>query len=119
MGLFCRQGADARTPSPVEKFVSSKFSDTPDAVNALTRQFSRALSQDNVQALTMTLSILSTRAGTLLLTGYTTAFVDLSVADREKVLQGWKASKLLLLRKAFRGFVCEWLSSSRFARVLR
>lgn len=90
----------------VETFVRSPYSAIPGAIDSLTSQFSEALSQTNVNALTMTLSLLSTRAGTLLLTGYGRPFPELTIKEREGVLQSWKESKILLLRKAFRGFVC-------------
>lgn len=96
----------------VEAFVRSPYSSIPGSINSLTSQFSEALSQTNVKALTMTLSLLSTRAGTLLLTGYARPFPELTIKEREGVLQSWKESKILLLRKAFRGFVCTFLAAA-------
>lgn len=51
------------------------------------------------------LSLLSTRPGTLLLTGYTSAFPDLTVKQREATLQSWSTSRLATLRSLFRGIV--------------
>lgn len=102
-----------QTQARIDKFISSSFSDIQDVSN-LTATYSAALSSTNVGALAMTLSLLSTRAGTFALTGYTSCFVDLSIKERESVLLGWSTSSLLLLRKAFRGFVCESLAPVLF-----
>lgn len=96
-------------PTSVHKFISTPFSSHPSALASLESQFFSSLSETNVSQLALTLTILSTRAGTLLLTGHRGLFVNLSVAEREKVLQSWRESRLLLLRKAFRGFVSESL----------
>ncbi|KAM0750383.1 long chain fatty alcohol oxidase [Meredithblackwellia eburnea MCA 4105] len=88
----------------VDAFIRTKFSDFPGAIEALDEQFSLSLSPTNLDSIRMTLSLLSTRAGTLLLTGHPTTFPDLTLEQREKVLQSWASSRLLLLRKAYRGF---------------
>lgn len=74
-------------------------------MEALATQYPKSLSAANVGDLALTLTILSTRAGTLLLTGHASPFITLTVQQRESVLQSWKASRILLLRKAFRGFL--------------
>ncbi|BGP32264.1 hypothetical protein JCM10296v2_004045 [Rhodotorula toruloides] len=89
----------------LEKFVRSKFSDLPGSVDALAQQFCISLSKDNVDKIALTLSLLSTRPGTLLLAGHATPFPDLTVQQRELVLQKWRVSSLPLLRQAFRGLV--------------
>lgn len=58
-----------------------------------------------MQKIGLVLSLLATRPGTLLLTGHVGLFVDLTVAQREAVLQSWRVSSLPLLRQAFRGLV--------------
>lgn len=60
----------------VEKFITTKFSDLPNAIENLHLAFERAISQENLSQLAMTLSLLNTTAGTLVLTGYTTPFVS-------------------------------------------
>lgn len=83
----------------------SKFSDLPGSVDALAQQFCTSLSKENVDKIALTLSLLSTRPGTLLLAGHATPFPDLTVQQRELVLQKWRVSSLPLLRQAFRGLV--------------
>lgn len=87
--------------------ISTKFTDLPGAVDVLANQYALALSQKNLDDLAKGLSILSTRAGTLLLTGHATPFVDLTVEQREACLQSWSSSRLALLRSVFRGIVGE------------
>ncbi|KAL8278216.1 hypothetical protein RQP46_009389 [Phenoliferia psychrophenolica] len=98
--------APLRQREKVEAFISTKFSDWPGAVAALDQQFQDSLSPTNLADIQLTLTLLGTRAGTLLLTGHTSAFADLTLEQREKVLKGWSTSRLLLLRKAYRGFAC-------------
>ncbi|BGP16454.1 hypothetical protein JCM10213v2_004456 [Rhodosporidiobolus nylandii] len=86
-------------------FCKTRFSDLPGAVDALADQFSTVLSKTNLDSISLTLKLLSTRAGTLILTGYATSFADLSAEQREAVLQSWRVSRLALLRQAFRAFV--------------
>lgn len=83
----------------------SKFSDLPGSIDALAQQFCTSLSKDNVDKIALTLSLLSTRPGTLLLAGHATPFPNLTVEQREAVLQKWRVSSLPLLRQAFRGLV--------------
>ncbi|GJN90713.1 hypothetical protein Rhopal_003727-T1 [Rhodotorula paludigena] len=89
----------------LEAFVTTKFSDLSGSIDALAQQFVTSLSKDNVQKIGLVLSLLATRPGTLLLTGHVGLFVDLTVAQREAVLQSWRVSSLPLLRQAFRGLV--------------
>jgi len=44
----------------------------------------------------------STRLGSLALIGTTTSFADLSISERQQVLQGWRDARLPLFRKLFR-----------------
>ncbi|BGP48449.1 hypothetical protein JCM10450v2_004325 [Rhodotorula kratochvilovae] len=89
----------------LDKFAKTKFSDLPGSVDALAQQFSTSLSKDNVDKIALVLSLLSTRPGTLVLTGHAGPFLDLTVDQREAVLQSWRVSRLPLLRQAFRGLV--------------
>ncbi|BGP24828.1 hypothetical protein JCM10295v2_003748 [Rhodotorula toruloides] len=89
----------------LEKFVRTKFSELPGSIDALAQQFCTSLSKENVDKIALTLSLLSTRPGTLLLAGHATPFPDLTVQQRELVLQKWRVSSLPLLRQAFRGLV--------------
>lgn len=103
-----RQPVSHCFPNPaVSLFLRTKFSDWPGALEALDEQFKASLSPTNLSDIQLTLTLLGTRAGTLLLTGHASAFPELTVEQREKVLIGWATSRILLLRKAYRGFVCE------------
>lgn len=83
----------------------TKFSDLPGSIDTLVNQLSASVSKENLDKIFLTLSLLSTRAGTLLLTGHATPFPDLTVEQREAVLQRWKTSNLALLRSIYRGIV--------------
>ncbi|GAA5941213.1 hypothetical protein JCM3775_006650 [Rhodotorula graminis] len=87
----------------IDALVTTKFSDLPGALDALADQFTRSLSKDSVDKIGLVLSLLSTRPGTLVLTGHASTFPELSVEQREAVLQSWRTSRLTLLRQAFRG----------------
>lgn len=87
--------------------LTRKFSDLPGAIDQLANQFNASLSRDNVESIATAMSLLSTRVGTLLLAGHGTPFPDLTVDQRQAVLQKWRTSSLPLLRKIFRGVVCE------------
>ncbi|GAA5895388.1 hypothetical protein JCM8208_005995 [Rhodotorula glutinis] len=87
----------------IDALVTTKFSDLPGSLDALADQFTRSLSKDSVDKIGLVLSLLSTRPGTLVLTGHASTFPDLSVEQREAVLQSWRVSRLPLLRQAFRG----------------
>lgn len=98
-------GADIYPGTPVRVMSRTKFSDFPGSIDALVDQLSASVSKENLDKIYMTLSLLSTRPGTLLLTGHATPFPELTVEQREAVLQIWKASKLALLRSIYRGIV--------------
>ncbi|KAJ4398857.1 hypothetical protein N0V85_006172, partial [Neurospora sp. IMI 360204] len=59
--------------------------------------------------LEMVLSLLGTRGGSLLLTGYVTPLSSLSISDRTKILHSWRTSALYALRGLFNTFtsVCK------------
>lgn len=116
MGPRSKQDTD-QSYITVQKMVSTKFTDLPGALEGLAGQYALALSQKNLDDLAKGLSILSTRAGTLLLTGHATAFPDLTVQQREACLQSWSTSRLALLRSIFRGVVGESLASCSAGRA--
>ncbi|RUP48827.1 GMC oxidoreductase-domain-containing protein [Jimgerdemannia flammicorona] len=62
--------------------------------------------------LTFSLSLLSTRLGTLALTGHFTEFRNLTMAQREAALLAWSTSSVPLLRQLFRAFsgLTVWLA---------
>ncbi|GAA5925837.1 uncharacterized protein JCM15063_005137 [Sporobolomyces koalae] len=89
----------------IRALLTRKFTDLPGALEQLSTQFVASLSKDNVDAIGTAMSLLSTRAGTLILAGHGTPFPELTVQQREAVLQKWRTSSIPLLRKIFRGVV--------------
>ncbi|GAA5874602.1 hypothetical protein JCM16303_002918 [Sporobolomyces ruberrimus] len=89
----------------IQALLTRQFTDLPGALDALADQFNASLSKDNVESIGTAMSLLSTRAGTLLLAGHGTPFPDLTLDQREAVLQKWRTSSLPILRKIFRGVV--------------
>jgi len=88
----------------VRKMVTQKYTEFPGSMDKLADQLKASLSEANLGNLGLTLTLLSTRVGTMLLTGHVTSFDNLDVATREGILQSWATSRIELLRKAFRGF---------------
>ncbi|GAA98883.1 uncharacterized protein L969DRAFT_50924 [Mixia osmundae IAM 14324] len=88
----------------ITKFAKAKYSDSPTALDDLVRQMVASVSGPNIKDLGLMLSALSTRVGTFAMSGKTSAFCDLSQADRETVIRGWGNSPIFLLRKAYAAF---------------
>ncbi|GAA6059993.1 hypothetical protein JCM10212_001151 [Sporobolomyces blumeae] len=89
----------------VHALITRKFTDLPGALDQLAAQFNASLSRENVESIAMAMSLLSTRAGTLVLAGHSTAFPDLTTEQREAILKSWRTSSIPILRKIFRGVV--------------
>ncbi|GAA5875929.1 hypothetical protein JCM8547_008351 [Rhodosporidiobolus lusitaniae] len=96
-------GAPEWQKERIEAFVKTKFTDLPGATDSLLQQFNNSLSPPNLNSISAALSLLSTRAGTLLLAGHPTPFPSLTFKQREAVLQSWRTSRLPLFRQIFRG----------------
>lgn len=94
----------------VDFLIRANFTDLPGSVDILLEQYRNAFSKQNYDQLMLTLSLLSTRAGTFLLTGHLTPFYLLTIEERENVVKAWSTSKILLRRKAYRGFACKSLA---------
>lgn len=88
----------------VRKMATSQYTDFPGSMDVLAGQLKASLSEANLGNLGLTLTLLSTRVGTMLLTGHVSSFDNLDVKTREAILQSWSTSRIELLRKAFRGF---------------
>ena len=71
----------------------------------LIKQILASFSPPNVSQLSILLSALSTRAGTLLLTGHATPFPKLDVLTREKIVINWMTSHLSPFRKLAKTFI--------------
>ncbi|KAI5480800.1 long chain fatty alcohol oxidase [Pseudohyphozyma bogoriensis] len=100
------KGAPKYQLDKVEHLIRSSFSDLPGSVDALAQQLKTTLSPTNFDQIPLTLTLLSTRAGTFVLTGHLKPFLELTRTEREQVLKDWTVSKLSLRRKAARAFAC-------------
>lgn len=78
--------------------LSAPQADIPTEVTRAIRDQANPEAQAQIKQL---LTLLSTPAGTALLTGHFRRFADLPFATRERVLQGWAVSPLGLLRQGF------------------
>ena len=82
----------------------SQYTDYPGAFDHLISQILASFSQPNVTQLSLVLTVLATRTGTLLLTGRPTRFVKLSRTAREDVIRKWSTSPISDLRKVAKTF---------------
>lgn len=80
------------------------YSQLPGAIDVLVARF-KTLSAKNYNDLGLTLTLLSTRIGTLILTGFGSPFITLTLQQRESILQSWASSRILMLRQAFKAFI--------------
>ncbi|KAK1819384.1 hypothetical protein LTR12_006210 [Friedmanniomyces endolithicus] len=79
-------------------FAQKEFKD------GLTRLINLQLHEEARKQLIFILDALGSRAGSLLLTGYTTPLDCLPIQTREEILRGWANSRLPLLRQLHRSF---------------
>ena len=107
---------------PAIRLASSKFTDYPNALDALANQYATALSPAGIAEFALLLSVLSTTAGTTLFTGHLKPITQVCISiflqrlglismdsrqlssdQIEKVLQTWGNSMIPALRKASKG----------------
>ncbi|ORX55731.1 long-chain fatty alcohol dehydrogenase [Hesseltinella vesiculosa] len=74
-----------------------------DFKNIITGFLLRATSPDNHRELHLSLTLLSTRAGSLLLTGKFMPFYEIPLPEREAIVNGWRTSSIPKLRLLYRG----------------
>lgn len=103
-------------PSLISTYLSESASSIQAFRPSLQRLFCRSVPAEQLKGLRFILSSLSTRAGSLLLTGSTTPFHLQSPIAREQILVNWSKSYLPILRSLFRSFAfiakTTWLSLS-------
>ncbi|KAF7503097.1 hypothetical protein GJ744_004306 [Endocarpon pusillum] len=108
-------------PSSADPFlIATYLSESVSSIQALRpslqRLFYRSVPAEQLKGLRFILSSLSTRAGSLLLTGSTTPFHLQPPTAREQILISWSKSYLPSLRSLFRSFAfiakSTWLSLS-------
>ncbi|KAL9009525.1 MAG: hypothetical protein Q9173_005451 [Seirophora scorigena] len=90
--------ADA-APDAVQRYLAENASAAPRFRELIQRQFGHYAREDAVKGIRVILSALDTRAGCLLLTGYTTSFHLQPVNVRQQILQAWSQSYLPPLRQ--------------------
>ncbi|KAK3391379.1 hypothetical protein B0T20DRAFT_77893 [Sordaria brevicollis] len=86
-----------------EAYLAEKPSENP-VYERLLRHILLNVPPAKKRKLEMVLSLLGTRGGSLLLTGYVTPLTSLSIADRTKILHSWRTSALYALRALFKTF---------------
>ena len=96
--------ASDRQRELVADFARDGFLDNPKLIDCLAHQATKSLSKATLGDINLLLTILSTRAGTLLLTGNVTPFASLDRRAREAAILRWAASPLSMLQKAAAGF---------------
>ena len=104
------EAADVLSHLPVEaserqrelapRFAREGFKSTPRLLDCAAQQVQASLSSKVAGDINLFLTLLSTRPGTLALTGYVGPFAQIDRATREKIIFGWFTSRLTLLRKA-------------------
>lgn len=87
-----------------ERHAGMAYTDHPGAIDFLVEQICASFSPPNITQLGLILSLLSTRAGTLVLAGHATPFPDLTREAREQVVKNWAHSSLSDLRKLAKTF---------------
>jgi hypothetical protein len=78
----------------LDEYLGEKPSDNPRFQALLQRTLSSFARDDAKQGLSLVLTTLNTRVGSLMLTGYATPFQDQPVHIRQTILDGWRVSYL-------------------------
>ncbi|KAL5333286.1 hypothetical protein BJX70DRAFT_72858 [Aspergillus crustosus] len=94
-------GPDAATLAT--RYLEENFTSIPEVRQALQRLFTQHVHQEGRNGLSMVLTALNTRAGSLLLTGSMIPIQDQPFYVREQILQAWADSRLPPVRSVYRG----------------
>lgn len=98
------QTASDRQRELVADFARDGFIDDPHLIDHLAHQMSKSLSKKTIGDINLLLTILGTRAGTLLLTGHVSPFATLDRKSREAAISRWAFMPLSMMQKAAAGF---------------
>ncbi|KAL8916126.1 MAG: hypothetical protein Q9208_008693 [Pyrenodesmia sp. 3 TL-2023] len=90
--------ADAPSDA-VQKYLAERAGSLPRFKELIQRQFGDYMREDALKGIRVILSTLDTRAGCLLLTGYSTSFYNQPVNIRQQIIQNWSQSYLPPLRQ--------------------
>ncbi|SPC67324.1 related to long chain fatty alcohol oxidase [Ustilago sp. UG-2017b] len=85
------------------RFAKEGFRSTPRLLDCAAQQIKASSSSKVAGDINLFLTLLSTRPGTMALSGYVGPFAQLDRATREKIIFGWITSRLTLFRKAASG----------------
>ncbi|KAH8699185.1 putative long chain fatty alcohol oxidase [Talaromyces proteolyticus] len=100
--------AQIQSPGPTQiarQYLQENASSLPAFKETLRRTFALNVPQESKNGLSLILTALNTRTGSLLLTGSSTPLQEQTFDAREKVLQNWLTSRLPQLRKVARSVV--------------
>lgn len=86
------------------KWLSERAVEVEGFEEGLTRMLVQFARKDQRDGLAVLMTLLNTRAGSLLLTGYATPITDLPVAERAKILTSWRTSRLAPIRGLYKSF---------------
>ncbi|KAJ0418552.1 hypothetical protein BJY00DRAFT_178063 [Aspergillus carlsbadensis] len=87
------------------QYLEENLTSIPEVRQALQRLFTEYVHQEGRNGLSMVLTALNTRAGSLLLTGSMTPIQDQPFYVREQIFQSWADSRLPPVRAFYRGLV--------------
>ncbi|KAL4788925.1 hypothetical protein BDV19DRAFT_44404 [Aspergillus venezuelensis] len=93
-------GPDADTLA--SQYLEENLTSIPEVRHALQRLFTQYVHQEGKNGLSMILTALNTRAGSLLLTGSMVPIQDQPFYVREQIFQGWADSRLPPVRAVYR-----------------
>ncbi|KAF2715770.1 GMC oxidoreductase [Pleomassaria siparia CBS 279.74] len=93
---------DPEAGEVAKQYLEENSSSIPAFRESLRRLVAMYMPAATRNEVTMVLNILNTRAGSLLLTGYTTTISEQPADIREIIIQGWAIARLPLLRQLYR-----------------
>ncbi|ORY16385.1 hypothetical protein BCR34DRAFT_445943, partial [Clohesyomyces aquaticus] len=96
--------ADSDGEVLIKQYLEENVSSNPAFREGIQRLIAVYMPQSTRKELAMILNILNTRAGSLILTGYTTPISSQPLHIRESILKGWSTARLPLIRQLFRSF---------------
>jgi len=99
-----------------KKYLSERTLSDPAFITAIKRKLNQYVPKSDTQGLGFILSALNTRAGSYLLTGYTTPIHLQPLTTRTEIVCGWAVARLPLLRTMHRSIgalaKCAWINTS-------
>ncbi|EYE98796.1 putative long chain fatty alcohol oxidase [Aspergillus ruber CBS 135680] len=98
------------------RYLEERPSANPDFRNAIQRLFAEWVHDEGKNGMSMVLSALNSKPGSLILTGSTTPIAEQPLEVRERVFRGWETSRLKPIRAVYRAltaiFKKTWVTMS-------